>query len=85
MLLIIKVKTFWVFQITNDSLFGLALQCYSHNPCSTNCPDFSSTITTCSGDNSRCYKAAFPGGVARGCAKERCAIQVNAFFFIMLQ
>ncbi|CAF4840467.1 unnamed protein product [Rotaria sp. Silwood1] len=56
----------------------LSLQCYSHDICSSNCPQLSNTIKKCTGDENKCYKAAFPGGVSRGCAKERCNVQVNA-------
>lgn len=59
----------------------LALQCYSHDACSTNCPQLSSSIKTCTSDDNKCYKAAFPGGVSRGCAKERCNVQVSSFIY----
>ncbi|CAF3352339.1 unnamed protein product [Rotaria socialis] len=55
-----------------------ALECYSHSVCSQNCLQLTNTITSCTGDDNRCYKVAFPGGVIRGCAKEQCAIQVDA-------
>ncbi len=54
-----------------------ALQCYSHDPCSSNCPQLANTITTCESGLNKCYKTAFPGGVSRGCARDRCNVQVN--------
>lgn len=57
----------------------LALQCYSHDPCIVNCPQLSDSIKTCNGDDNKCYKGAFPGGTARGCARERCNVQVSFF------
>ncbi|CAF3864923.1 unnamed protein product [Rotaria sordida] len=56
----------------------LSLQCYSHDTCSANCPQLSETVKTCGGDENKCYKAALPVGVSRGCARERCNVQVNA-------
>ncbi|CAF1051145.1 unnamed protein product [Rotaria sordida] len=58
--------------------FNEALQCYSHDTCSANCPQLSETVKTCGGDENKCYKAALPVGVSRGCARERCNVQVNA-------
>jgi hypothetical protein len=77
-LLLMKVKfdNFFVF-FFDKKYFSLALQCYSHDTCSINCPQLSSSIKTCNSDENRCYKAAFPGGVTRGCAKDRCNIQVS--------
>ncbi|CAF1225262.1 unnamed protein product [Rotaria sp. Silwood1] len=54
-----------------------ALQCYSHDTCSTNCPKLSNTIRSCTGDDNRCYKSAFPSGIACGCSKERCNLQIT--------
>ncbi len=42
----------------------------------------SNSIKTCAGDDNKCYKAAFPGGVTRGCAKERCNVQVSLFLLM---
>ncbi|CAF3108039.1 unnamed protein product [Rotaria sp. Silwood2] len=53
------------------------LQCYSHDVCSINCPQLSNTIRSCTGGDNKCYKAAFSGGISRGCAKERCSVQIN--------
>ncbi|CAF1111233.1 unnamed protein product [Rotaria sordida] len=55
-----------------------ALQCYSHDLCSINCPQLSYTIKSCTDNDNRCYTATFLGGIARGCAKERCNVQINA-------
>ncbi|CAF2704938.1 unnamed protein product [Rotaria sp. Silwood2] len=74
MKLIIVIVTILLGCIT----FNEALQCYSHDICSANCPQLTNTIKTCNNDENKCYKAAFPGGVSRGCAKERCNVQVNA-------
>jgi hypothetical protein len=57
--------------------YFLALQCFSHEPCSTNCPQLANTIKTCESGYDKCYKAAFPGGVSRGCGRDRCNVQVN--------
>jgi hypothetical protein len=57
-----------------------ALDCYSHNVCSANCPQLKDTVKTCTGGEDKCYKAAFPGGVSRGCAKDRCNVQVHSSF-----
>jgi hypothetical protein len=59
-----------------------ALDCYSHDVCSTNCPQLSTTVKKCTGNDNRCYKAAFPGGVSRGCARDRCDVQVNSILLI---
>ncbi len=81
-----KVSSYIIsFFFDNISLFFCnlpALQCYTHDPCSTNCPQLSNTIRTCDGTNDRCYKAAFPGGVSRGCATDRCNVQVNSILLI---
>jgi hypothetical protein len=82
LLLQVKVNNFFLIfiSIIKINIF-LALQCYSHEICSTNCPQLSGTIKTCTGDDNKCYKGAFPGGVARGCAKERCNVQVISFIY----
>ncbi len=41
----------------------------------------SETKKTCGDGEDKCYKAAFPGGVTRGCAKERCNVQVSSFIY----
>jgi hypothetical protein len=62
-----------------------ALQCYSHSPCSTNCPQLAETVKKCEKGNDKCYKAAFPGGVSRGCARDRCDVQVNPTFLTQMK
>ncbi|CAF1263603.1 unnamed protein product [Adineta steineri] len=57
--------------------FNEALQCYSHDACTANCPQLKDTIKTCGGDDNKCYKGTLLGGVTRGCAKERCTVQVD--------
>jgi hypothetical protein len=56
----------------------LALQCYSHTFCGTNCPQLSDAVETCQGDQNKCYKAAVPGGVKRGCANKQCNVEVSS-------
>ncbi|CAF2101417.1 unnamed protein product [Rotaria magnacalcarata] len=62
--------------------FNEALQCYSHDTCTTNCPQLSDTVRTCTNDENRCYKLAFSGGVSRGCVRDRCSAQVNENFMM---
>jgi len=57
--------------------FNEALECYSHELCSANCPQLVNSVKKCGSDENKCYKAAVPGGVSRGCAKDRCNVQVN--------
>jgi hypothetical protein len=69
---------------SNKEILFKALECYSHDVCSANCPQLSNTVKTCTGDDNKCFKAAFPGGVKRGCGKERCNVQVSSFFIILI-
>ncbi|CAF3262018.1 unnamed protein product [Rotaria socialis] len=62
--------------------FNEALQCYSHDTCTTNCPQLSDAVRTCANDDNRCYKLAFPGGVSRGCVRDRCSAQINGHFMM---
>lgn len=41
-----------------------------------NCPQLSNTIQACSSEENRCYKLTHPGGVSRGCSRDRCSIHV---------
>ncbi|CAF3859401.1 unnamed protein product [Rotaria sordida] len=50
-------------------------QWYSHDECSINCIQLSNTIRSCTDNDNRCYKAAFPDVITRGCAKERYNVQ----------
>ncbi|CAF1973882.1 unnamed protein product [Rotaria magnacalcarata] len=73
-----KSMIFWTILLVACVTHSEALECYSHGVCSKNCPQLRNTITSCTGDDNRCYKVAFPGGAIRGCAKEQCAVQVDA-------
>ncbi|CAF4185705.1 unnamed protein product, partial [Rotaria sordida] len=57
---------------------AVALQCYSHDAWSINCPQLSNTTRFRTSDDNRYYKAAFPDDVSRDCAKERYNVQVHA-------
>ncbi|CAF3628782.1 unnamed protein product [Rotaria sordida] len=57
---------------------AVALQCYSHDAWSINCPQLSNTTRFRTSDDNRYYKAAFPDYVSRDCAKERYNVQVHA-------
>ncbi|CAF1206653.1 unnamed protein product [Rotaria sp. Silwood1] len=60
-----------------------ALQCYSHDTCSMNCPKLSNTIRSCTSEDNGCYTSAFHSGIVRGCSKERCNVQVSSLVFLL--
>ncbi|UJR31421.1 hypothetical protein I4U23_018914 [Adineta vaga] len=73
------MKSIVIIALTFLGCIGLneALQCYSHEMCSTNCKPLAETIKTCNSDENKCYKGTLASGVTRGCAKEQCTIQID--------